>query len=234
MTEESNLKTLTVEQPDEALFRLSATFLENAKKSKVTSSEMAIGAGYDLKEIKKLGKELEQKRTSITGPINKALKEINALFKPAKNWLAEAERIVKGKLLYYQAEQDRIAQEAQRKADDEARKKQERLESTAKMADFVGMDDKAEDLRERAQSQEAPVIKSAAPKIEGVTTRETWKAEVLNKLLFVKFVGEKRNDLLDVIKIDQSALNALARKHKDDLDLPGVKAVAEKTIVARG
>lgn len=233
MTEEKNLITLTVEHPDEALFRLSATFLENAERSsKITSSEKALATGEDLKEIKKLRKELEQKRTSITAPINKALKEINALFKPAKDWLSQAERLMKTKLLEYQTEQERIAQEAQRKADEEARKEREKLERKATIAGLVGMDNKAEELREEAQTQEAPVITSAAPKIEGVHTRVTWKAEIIDKLAFVKFVIDKRPDLLNLIKIDQAALNAQARSQKGELDMPGIKAVEEKNIVA--
>lgn len=233
MTEEKNLITLTVEHPDEALFRLSATFLENAERSsKITSSEKALATGEDLKEIKKLRKELEQKRTSITAPINKALKEINALFKPAKDWLSQAERLMKTELLEYQTEQERIAQEAQRKADEEARKEREKLERKATIAGLVGMDNKAEELREEAQTQEAPVITSAAPKIEGVHTRVTWKAEIIDKLAFVKFVIDKRPDLLNLIKIDQAALNAQARSQKGELDMPGIKAVEEKNIVA--
>ncbi len=233
MTEEKNLITLTVEHPDEALFRLSATFLENAERSsKITSSEKALATGEDLKEIKRLRKELEQKRTSITAPINKALKEINALFKPAKDWLSQAERLIKTKLLEYQTEQERIAQEAQRKADEEARKEREKRERKATIAGLVGMDNKAEELREEAQTQEAPVITSVAPKIEGVHTRVTWKAEIVDKLAFVKFVIDKRPDLLSLIKIDQAALNVQARSQKDELDMPGIKAIEEKNIVA--
>ncbi len=230
---ESNLIELTVERPDEALFNQSKYLMELAQNYEITSPGMAITAGYDLKSIKALAKQLEDKRTAITKPLNQALREVNALFKPAKKWLSDAEMLIKGKLLSYQAEQDRIARELQAKADEEARKERLKLKKAADLAAMAGMDERAEDLREEAGVQEAPMIVSTAPKLEGIATRKTWKAEVTNKLLFVKHVAEKRNDLLGLIKIDQSALNAQARSLKDSLDIPGIKAVIEETIVAR-
>ncbi len=235
MTEkESNLIELTVERPDEALFNESKRMMELAQNYEITSSEMAIFAGDDLKAVKTLAKLIEDKRTSITKPLNQALREVNALFKPAKNWLAKAEGLIKDKLLAFQKEQDLIARELQAKADEEARKERVKLAKAADLAAMAGMAERAEDLREEAEVQKAPVVVSEAPKLEGIATRKTWKAEVTNKLLFVKHVAEKRNDLLGLIKIDQSALNAQARSLKDGLDIPGIKAVIEETLVARG
>ncbi len=235
MTEkETNLIELTVARPDEALFRQSKYMVELAQNYEITSPEAAELAGYDLKAVKALAKQIEDKRTSITKPLNQALREVNALFKPAKDWLAQAERLLKSKLLKYQSEQARIARELQAKADEEARKERLRLEKKAADAELVKEPERAEVLREQAQIHEAPVVVSTAPKLDGISTRETWKGEVTDKLLFVKHVAEKRNDLLGLIKIDQSALNAQARSLKDSLDIPGIKAVIEETIVSRG
>ena len=230
---ESNLIELTVERPDEALFDESKRLMELAQIYDIASSEAAVKAGYDLKTVKVLAKQLEDKRTSITKPLNQALREVNALFKPAKDWLKKAEGLIKGKMLEFQREQDRIARELQAKADEEARKERLKLKKAADLAAMAGMAERAEDLREEAEVQEAPVIVSTAPKLEGIATRKTWKAEVTDKLLFVKHVAEKRNDLLGLIKVDQSALNAQARSLKDGLDIPGIKAIIEETIVAR-
>ena len=195
---------------------------------------MALAAGEDLKQVKALAREIEEKRTAITGPINRALKEVNALFKPAQEWLAEAERLLKGALLGFQAEQDRIAREAQAKADEEVRREREKLEQQAAKAELKGKIEKAEGLRDQAQAQIAPVVSSAAPKISGIVTRETWKAEVTDKMAFVRHVVEARPDLIALILIDQVGLNAQARSLKDALDLPGVKPVKETILAARG
>ncbi len=195
--------------------------------------DTTINAGDDLKAVKALAKQIENKRTSITKPLNQALREVNALFRPAKNWLKDAEGLIKYKLSKFQREQDRIARELQAKADEEARKERIRLEKKAADAELVKEPERAEVLREQAEIHEAPVIVSTAPKLEGIATRKTWKAEVTDKLLFVKHVAEKRNDLLGLIEINQSALNAQARSLKDGLDIPGIEAVIEETIVAR-
>ncbi len=234
MKDETDLLVLNVKRPDETLFHDSEAALEIARDRKVTTPEMAIATAEDLKAVKTLAKQLNEKRLAITRPLNDALKEVNALFKPAKEWLKEAEGLLKNKLLDFQNEQERIAREAQAEADAEARKERERLERKAKLASAVGMSEKAEELREKAETQIAPAITSAAPKIAGVTRRETWKAEVTDKAALLKHIVEVRPDLLALVKIDQSALNAQARSLKDELNLPGVKVVKEASIAARG
>lgn len=230
---EIDLMVLTVERPDEELFNQSKYLIELAQDYKITSPEEAIEATDDLKAVKALAKEINKKRLAITGPINKALKEVNVLFKPAKDWLSEAEKLIKNKLLAFQREQERIARKLQVEADERAREERSKLEEAAIAAEWMGETKEAEELREEVEVQEAPVVVSIAPKIEGITTRITWKGKVTDKLLFVKYIAEKRNDLLELIKIDQSALNAQARSLKEELDIPGIKAVPEETIVAR-
>ncbi len=259
MTDESNLITLTVEQPDEALFKQSSNLLVMAEGYIITTPEQALNAGEDLKEIKALKRQLEKKRTAITGPINKALREVNALFRPAKKWLDDAESFMKTKLLTYQREQDAIAQEAQRKADEKARKERERIEAkaavaraeeeAARAAAAKAKTDEAKaaanalaekqakkvaKLEEKAEVVQAPVISTSAPEIEGVHTRSTWKATVTSTLAFIKYVVEEDNDLIGWINVDRAMINAWARETKGESILPGVEVREEKIIAARG
>jgi len=120
------------------------------------------------------------------------------------------------------------------KADEEARKEKEKLEQQAEKAEAKGKIEKAGELREQAQAHLAPIVSSAAPKISGIASRETWKAEVTDKMAFVRHVVEARPDLIALVLIDQSGLNAQARSLKDALALPGVKAVKETILAARG
>ncbi len=55
-----------------------------------------------LRDVKSKHKIIETKRTSITKPMNVALREVNALFKPIKSQLEECEHILKGKIAGYQ------------------------------------------------------------------------------------------------------------------------------------
>ena len=233
MTKATDLVVLKVKRPDDALFNRSQYMLKEARSWEITTPETAVAAAGDLKLIKGLSKELEAKRTAITGPINQALREVNALFKPAKEWLAQAERLLKDKLLTYSAEQDRIARERQAEADALARKEREKLERRAAKAEEKGKAEKAEVLRDVAETTAAPVIESAAPKLDGIATRETWKAVVTDELALIRHIAIERNDLLPLLEIDQSGLNAWARRLKDELDLPGVEVRKETSIAAR-
>ncbi len=224
---------LKVKRPDEALFKRSKASLSAAQEYEIRTPEHAEDAGATLREIKGLGKELEEKRTSITKPINLALREINALFKPAKDWLGDAEQVIKAKILSYQSEQDRIAREAQAEADALARKEREKLERRAAKAAAKGKAEKAEALSQVAETTAAPVIESAAPKLAGIARRETWKADVTDLRLLLNHIVNERPDLLRIVTINQGLLNAEARHMKDQLDLPGVDVVKEASIAAR-
>lgn len=233
MTEETDLVVLNIKRPDEAMFKRSRDILELARGWEIKTPEAAVLAGADLREVKRLIKQLDEKHMVIKRPLNKALQELSALFKPAKAGLKEAEGLLKGEILRYQSEQERIARELQAEVDAEARKERERLERMAAMAETLDRPEKAEELREEAEIQIAPIIKSAAPKIAGVSVRKTWKAEITDKGALLRHIVEERPDLLPLVKIDQSALNAQARSLKGELNLPGVRVSEESSIAAR-
>lgn len=88
-------------------------------------------AADELKAIKQRANALEEQRTAITGPINKALKAINDLFRGPSEMLSQAERLLKGKMLAWDQEQERIAAEARRKAEEAAAAERRRLEAEA-------------------------------------------------------------------------------------------------------
>jgi len=230
----SEFITLKVERPDEQLFIASEKMLEVAGNWNITTADEAIAAGEDLRTVKQLYKDLESRRTAITGPINKALREVNALFKPAKSWLAQAESILKDGILEFQNEQARIAREAQAKVDAEAAKERKKLERKATVAAAVGMSEKAEELREEIETTVAPVVTSAAPKIEGVVRRETWKAVVVNKAELLLHILEERPDMMPLVSIDETMLTAQARVLKGEMNLPGVRVTKEASIAAQG
>jgi hypothetical protein len=58
-------------------------------------------AGAVLLQIKASWKELEEKRTSVTGPILEAKRTVDEWFKPVQGPLKEAERILKEKISAY-------------------------------------------------------------------------------------------------------------------------------------
>lgn len=67
-----------------------------------------------LVEVKRVAKEIEKRRKTITQPLNLAIKEVNALFKDPADRLADAEKIIKDALLKYQ---DMVERRAAKRAD---------------------------------------------------------------------------------------------------------------------
>ena len=67
----------------------------------ITDEEDLALAGEMLADVKGRLKRLEAKRKEITGPMNKALKAVNNLFREPKERLGEAERMLKGGIAGY-------------------------------------------------------------------------------------------------------------------------------------
>ena len=107
------------------------TFIEGFQ---ITTNEDYALAAEELQAIKSRAKSLETQRTGITGPINDALKAINNLFRGPADLLTRAESVIKGKMLAWQQEQERIAAEARRKAEAEAEAQRKKLEAEAAAA----------------------------------------------------------------------------------------------------
>ena len=132
----------------------------NADKAIVMLQTMEITTGDDnefaaeiLRDIKAKHKALEGKRTSITKPMNAALREVNNLFRPVKERLEEGERILKGKIAKYLE-----AQEAENVA----------------LLSSVGISETPEE----ATAALATIEDVKAPK--GVSVRYKWRAEVFS------------------------------------------------------
>lgn len=114
----------SVKERAEAVLQLVRDFAVDSQSSYELAAE-------ELRSIKARAQTLEEQRTSITGPINKALKAINDLFRGPSEFLAEAERELKAKMLCYQQEQLLIAAEARRKDEEAAAAERLRLEEEA-------------------------------------------------------------------------------------------------------
>jgi hypothetical protein len=121
-----------IQTPDETQLTTRAqAALRMVESMTIESDEDYVNASDELKAIKAKATSLETQRTGITQPINEALRAINALFKGPGAFLEQAEKTIKGKMLSYSAEKERIAAEARRKAEEEAAAERRRLEEEA-------------------------------------------------------------------------------------------------------
>lgn len=89
-----------------------------ATKALTAATELAIKSPEDmtsatdmLSKMKAVAKTIKERKEAITKPLSEALASARDLFKPIEQNLAEAERVVKGKMLDYQNEADKKAEE---------------------------------------------------------------------------------------------------------------------------
>lgn len=148
--------------------------LADATDFTIDSPELYSAAADDLRRVKALAKQVEDTRVSITGPLHQAKLAVDALFKGPTGFLQQAEQALKGAMLKYDTEQERIRREEERKAEEarraeqarldaerrqreaEARQREEearRLEEEARAAAAAGEADKAQELQQQAQEQ---------------------------------------------------------------------------------
>ena len=136
---------------------------------------------------------------------------------------------VKGAMMTWKAQEDaKAAAEARRLqaiADEEARKAREKLEAQAARAEAKGRDEKAEALREQAATTIAPtvMVPVAAPKVDGLSTRKTWKARVVNPKAVPR----------EWLVVDEAALNAFARSTKGLKRVAGVEFYEDESFAQR-
>lgn len=235
--------------------------LASASDFVIDSHTMFELASDDLKQVKALQKEVEEKRTSITGPLNQAVKAVNDLFRAPKDYLDKAEATLKRAMVTWTTEQERLAATARAEAEAAARAERERLaaiereqqeaarkaQEEAQAAAAAGNQEAAARAMIQAQAAQeqaamaavtanvvtaAPAVEAPA-KVSGISGRMTFSADVTNLLELVKAVAEGKAPI-EAIQADMKFLNAQARAFKNPSQLyPGVITMVERSISAR-
>jgi hypothetical protein len=82
-----------------------------------------------------------------------------------------------------------------------------------------------------ADGKSGPAGSENESRVAGVSFRENWRAEVVDKLALVKAIAA-RPELVNLVDPNLNALNHLARAHKNALELPGVRVWCDLTVAA--
>lgn len=156
--------------------------------------------------------------------------------------LVTAETQVKRALLAWEDEQERRREAEQRELQAEAQRRAEAatlavaadLEQQANASGDAEMLQEAHDILEQPIVAPTVVVKSAMPKVQGVTYRDNWKvADVVNVKLLAGAVaaGTASPNLLTP---NMTALNQIARATQGAQSVPGVTFYNDRQIAARG
>ena len=205
--------------------------LREAEGLAITTNDEFQQVGTRLREIVTRRRDIDDERKRLVRPIDEARARIQELFRPALENLARAEQLLKAAISRWNAEQDRLRRIAEAAAAEAARKESDRLAAQAQRAESKGQFEKAAALEGAADS--VPIAEVAEPpKARGISTRESWKANVVDKGALVQAVADGKVPL-DVLDVNMTVLNQMARALKSNLHYPGVEAVREDIVSAR-
>ncbi|MDQ3171339.1 MAG: hypothetical protein M3Q55_14485 [Acidobacteriota bacterium] len=155
--------------------------------------------------------------------------------------LTEAEGVLKQTLVTYQQEQEAIRRAEARRLEDAARQAEEtrRLEEAAAL-ERVAADTGDESMRATAHEVlDAPMptmavpVARATPKVAGISYRETYSGRVVSVPKLIAFVG-RNPQFSNLLTPNMTAINQLARAHKDMLQIDGIEVVKERIAAASG
>lgn len=217
----------------QGLEEVTMSVLATAQQFEIVTSEHYVESAGLLKQIKTKQSALDELRRSITRPLDEAKAHVMDLFRPAAERLAQAEGALKGAMIVFTREQERQRREVEAAAREAAAKEADRLMRQAERARAKGQDDKASALEEAAETVPVPIVPSQSPAVPGVAFRTTWHAEVHDMVALVKACAEARAPL-SLLRPDMTILNAQARSLKHEMNIPGVRAVPDEGVAARG
>lgn len=207
--------------------------LVTAREFKIDSPMMFEMAGEELRTIKAKAKALEDRRKAITGPMDKAKKEVMDLFRKPLEVLEKAEGALKRTMLDYQQAEAAKAAALKAEADRAAAEARKQMEEQAREAEAAGDVATAAALEVAASAVTATPMIAEPPKLAGIATTTRWSAEVTDKVAYIRHVLDNAPELIDTIEIAMKPLNQMAVAMKDKLNLPGIKAVSTAGLSAR-
>ena len=145
--------------------------------------------------------------------------------------IAEARQSYSDSSEVFEQEQRRKAEEEQRRLQEKARKEEEERQFRAALdAEDRGQAEEAKAILEEKLETPVITVAPAVAKVEGISNRTTWSAEVTDLLALVKYVAG-HPEWVSLLEPSMPNLNRLAVAQRQALAIPGVRAVS-KTVRA--
>lgn len=183
-------------------------------------------------EVKSEWKKYDDARTKLKAGALQACKDIDNFFRPALTYLAAEEATMKGKLLAYTKEQDRIRQAAIVAAEKAAADERARLEKIAAKLEKKGDNAGAFAVRDEIAVTTAVHVPVAVEKANGASQRGKWVVEITDKAAFL-YAALSNDMLMGAITIDTGMLARTATALGAALTYPGLKCTREQVLSIR-
>jgi hypothetical protein len=243
------MDTTTLVPTKEALATETQSWASRAAGLKIVDRESCTNASLLLRSIKSLRSQV----AAFWEPHHDAAAETKRKAEAARKLLAdeqarmeapliEAERILKAGLLTFEADQERIRLDEERRLQAEAQRRAEMLtlEAAAALETEAVKTGNADMLAEAVdilgQPIEAPVVSvaKAVPKVQGVTYRDAWKAHPTVDVKALAAAVASGAAPAAFLVPDMTAINAFARATKGTHPVPGIRWFNDRQVTARG
>lgn len=226
----------------EAVLEEALSWPERAKAARITDAASYLSAAELLKGIKALKARIAETFDPHIKRAHDAHKALCKEKQDAEAPLSSAESIIKSGLLAFDREQEAIRREEQRRQEEAARRQAEAdalaraaaLEAEGKAWGDEALVQEAAQIVEEAIQAPAPVIApvaKATPKVAGIAMRTDWTCECSDLFKLVQFIAAHPQHL-HLVAFNQTAGNSLARALKENLQIPGVRAVPVQRVAA--
>jgi hypothetical protein len=212
---------IDIDKDGQELVSKTEMMIQDLGKINIATADDCVNGAEILKTIKAKKKEIEDKRISITAPMDKAKKLVMDFFRKPIELLDNAEREIKNKILKYQIEQKRIADEKQAELQAIADKQAKKLRKQAELAGMKGNFIKSDTLKRQAENISiVPSVTANIPQVSGVSSRKIWKFEIVDINLIPRVYM-----IPDEVKIGR-----MVRSTEGSVPMPGIRIYSEDTI----
>ena len=230
----------TIEKHDPAISGRAGELVAMAERCEILTVEDLEKASDLLKFIKSTYKKAEEERKAITDPINASVKILNSRFKSITDPLSTAESSVKAKILSFEQERRRKAEEEAREkarldaiaaAEEEARRKAEEDAQAAINAGQIDIFADPVEIEVKIDESKIvipePVVNNAPVRgAYGSTTSivKRWTFEVTD----IEALAAYDKDLVSVVSTE------INRKIREGVrDIPGLRIYQDESISSR-
>lgn len=150
---------LTLPKPESTLFSRADNMLAMVTDMDINSVEKYKEAATLLKGIKGYASQLEASRKEAVKPVNDAIKEFNALYKPSLAACSNAERDIKAVMVAYDDEQERLRREEEDRMREIQEEEQAKIRAEAAKREALERE-RARRAREKAYAKAAKLAEA--------------------------------------------------------------------------
>jgi hypothetical protein len=225
----------TIDKQELALKQQALTVIERSKQVHITDqTSYTVACSLLMEEIKPFRKRWAEFWDEIKKPMRQAMNAVQDKFNAADKPLEAAEALIKSEIRRWDAEQERIRQELQRKAQEEAEAKAKaELLALAAIAKDAGVpQEQVQEMTEVKERVFAAPVEPTYAKAAGIGGRDNWKCRILDIKALCAAVAAGSVPTNYVIG-NESALNSAAKADREKFSVPGCEAFNERVISGR-